>query len=172
MKRLYYVARTLEEADTLHAALRDAGIGDTRYHVVSRDDVGIYKHHFHAANPLQTNDVIRQGERGALIGIAAGLLVAAVITGVFNYFRDHLLIAFAVVTVVVALHGMWAGGMAGLAQPNRRLRRFAADIEAGHYLFIVDVDRAHYAALQERMRGLSDRLPLRGEDSPLITPFG
>jgi hypothetical protein len=172
MKRLYYVAKTLEEADTLHAALREAGIGETRYHVVSRDDVGIYKHHFHPSTPLLTNDMIRQSERGLLLGIPAGLLAAAIITGVFNYFRDHLLLTFVIVTAVVAAHGMWMGGMVGLALPSSRLRRFKADIDAGHYLFVVDVDRAHYATVKQRMRALKDRLPLRGEDSTLVTPFG
>src|SRR5690348_4395105 len=118
MKRLYYLAKTLQEADAMHAALRSSGIGNWNYHVVSRDDVGVYKHHFHNASPLQANNVILQGERGALIGIVAGLVVALIITGVFNYFGNHLLAAFIVVTAIVTFHGAWTGAMVGLSQPN------------------------------------------------------
>jgi hypothetical protein len=171
MRRLYYVARTLEEADRLHATLREAGVGHSNYHVVSKDDVGIYKHHFHPATPLLTNDMIRQGERFGLIGIPVGIGVAFIITGVFNYFRDHLLLTFLIVTAVVALHGLWMGGMVGLQQPSKRLRRFKSDIEAGHYLFIVDVDKENHAAVKDRLRSLDT--PLRGEDrSSLVMPFG
>jgi hypothetical protein len=171
MKRLYYVARTIEEADALHAALRAAGVGNTNYHVVSKDDVGIYKHHFHPATPLLTNDAIRQGERFGLLGIPMGIVVALVITGVFNYFHDHLLLTFVIVTTVVAMHGAWMGGMVGLQQPSQRLRRFKSDIDAGHYLFIVDVDRKNLAVVKERLGAL--QTPLRGEDSSsLVTPFG
>jgi hypothetical protein len=170
MKRLYYVAKTLQEADAMHAALRRSGIGDWNYHVVSKDEVGVYKHHFHSASPLQANDVIIQGERGALIGIVAGLVVALIITGVFNYFGDHLLEAFIIVTAVVALHGAWSGAMVGLAQPNRRLKRFQADIDAGHYLFIVDVANSQYEVVKERMSVFDTAL--RGEGQRFIMPFG
>lgn len=169
MKRLYYVAETLEQADVMHTALRRSGITDWNYHVISKDDVGVYKHHLHAANPLQSNDIIRLGERGALIGIVAGIVIAAIITGVFNYFGDHLLVTFIVVTIVVAMHGAWAGGMMGLMLPNNKLNRFRDDIEAGHYLFIVDVDKSHYRVVKERMLAFSSGL--RGEDNALITPF-
>jgi hypothetical protein len=169
MKRLYYVANTLQEADAMHAALQRAGIGNWHYHVVSKDDVGVYKHHFHNASPLQANDVIIQGERGALLGIVAGLVIALIITGIFNYFGDHLLVTFIVVTIVLTLHGAWAGGMVGLAQPNRNLKPFKADLDAGHYLFIVDVARSQYAVVAERMSIFNDAL--RGEDKRLVTPF-
>lgn len=171
MRRLYCIARTLPEADALHALLRHAGIGEWNYHVISRDDVGIYKHHFHAANPLQARDVLRQGERGALIGIVAGLVISLIITGVFHYFGDHRLTTFAVVTALVTMHGLWTGGMVGLQQPNNKLRRFQADLDAGHYVFIVDVDRAHYATVKAQLEDLG-RDTLRAEGSPLAMPFG
>lgn len=169
-KRLYYVARTLQEADAMHEILRNSGIGDWNYHVVSKDDVGVYKYHFHAANPLQANDVIRQGERGAVIGLVAGLLVALVITGVFNYFPEHRVITFLVVTAVVMAHGIWTGGMVGLAQPNSKLRRYRAELEAGHYLFVVDLDRAHYRMVRDRLSVVPGSY--RGESTTLVTPFG
>jgi hypothetical protein len=171
MKRLYYVANNVEEADAMHAALKRSNISDWNYHVVSKDDVGVYKHHFHGATPLQANDVIRQGERGALIGLVAGIIVALIITGVFNYFGNYLLATFIVVTVLVTLHGAWAGGMVGLSQPNSKLERFRADIDAGRYLFIVDVGKSNYGSVKERMARFNSAL--RGEDNRvLITPFG
>lgn len=170
MKRLYYVARTLKDAEIIHDILRGSGIGDWNYHVVSKDDIGVYKYHFHAANPLQANDVIRQGERGALIGIVVGLLVALLITGVFHYFSDHKLVTFLVVTALVMAHGMWTGGMVGLAQPNSKLQRYRSELEAGHYLFVVDLDRAHYERVKERLGALPGTY--RGEGSTLVMPFG
>ena len=69
MRRLYFLTKEKESAETISHDLHDAGVADWNYKVVSRHKTGIYKQHVHSADMIQTSKFLISAERGALIGI-------------------------------------------------------------------------------------------------------
>jgi hypothetical protein len=168
-RRLYYLVNDIDTVDAIAASLHTQGIQRWHFHVLSKDEAGLYKHRLHSATPLHAHNVLRSGEYGALIGLLAGVVVAALVIGVFRYFEQHLAIAFVIITALITLHGAWTGGMAGLTQDNYRIKRFHDDIEAGRYLLMIDVKRSDRARIQRIMQGF--QVEPKGEDSTLVLPF-
>lgn len=171
MKRLYYVSDNIDTVDAISEALHSEGITDWNFHVMSKDELGLYRHRLHSANPLHRQNVLRFGERGGIIGLLAGVLVAALVVGWLDYFASHPQVAFVVMVVIITLHGIWIGCLAGLSSQNYKIRQFRADIEAGRYLLMIDVDRAHYGRVKELLQRFRSAAA-RGEDTPLVLPFG
>lgn len=168
-RRLYYLADNIETVDRAANLLQRQGIDGWNFHVLSKDDVGLYKHHLHSATPLHSQDVLRSGERGALTGFIAGLIISLIVIGVFGFFQNRFIIAALVITLLVTMHGAWAGGMAGLASENYKIRRFHGDIEAGRFLLMIDVANNS----REKVRCALDSLPMaaQGDDSVVVFPF-
>lgn len=169
MKRLYFLADNLDTVDEVAIALHNEGIRDWNFHVLSKDEAGLYKHHLHAATPLQQRDIIRAGERGALLGFALGLAAAIVSLLLLDWSPTHGKVVFAIAVALPTLFGAWVGGLVGLSLENYKIARFHADIEAGRALLMIDVDRAH----EQRVGRLMQMFAVEpgGEDSTLITPF-
>lgn len=169
MKRLYYLADNLNTVDEIAAALYRAGISDWNFHVLSKDDAGLYMHHLHSASPLHKRDVIRTGERGALLGLGIGLLAAIFSVLLLELSPVHSFVVFGIAVVLPTLFGAWAGGLVGLSLENHKVARFHNDIEAGRALLMIDVDRAHHNRIQLLMQTFA--VQPGGEDSPFIAPF-
>ena len=169
MKRLYYLADNLDTVDEIATALHRAGISDWNFHVLSKDDAGLYTHHLHSATPLHRRDVIRTGERGALLGFGAGLLAAIFSALLLELSPVYNMIVFAIAIVLPTLFGAWVGGLVGLSLENHKVTRFHRDIEAGRALLMIDVDRAHHRRIQLMMQAFA--VQPGGEDSTFIAPF-
>ncbi|MDY0007979.1 MAG: hypothetical protein RBS22_14255 [Spongiibacteraceae bacterium] len=169
MKRLYYLTDSMDIADRVSERLQAAGLADWNFHVLSRDEAGVYRRHLHGATPFHRRDIIRGGERGALIGAALGLLAATFIVNVMQQSTSVETVAFAVIVVVFTLFGAWDGGMVGLALDNHKIARFRDDIYAGRHLLLIDVPRKHAQAVHTLMRQF-EASPA-GEGSTLISPF-
>lgn len=169
-RRLYYLADNFNTVDRVAQVLQRQGLSQWNFHVVSKDDVGLYKHQLHSATPLHTRDVWRQGEWGGLIGFVMGIIVTAVIIGGLGFFRNHIVEASIVIIALVAMHGAWIGAMTGLGNENYKIKRFHDDIESGRILVMIDVA----AKERGRIRQALEQLPLqaRGDDSILALPFG
>lgn len=169
MKRLYYLAENLNTVDEIATVLHRAGISDWNFHVLSKDDAGLYTHHLHSATPLHRRDVIRTGERGALLGFGVGLLAAIFSMLLLEASPVHSMVIFGIAIVLPTLFGAWAGGLVGLSLENHKVARFHHDIEAGRALLMIDVDRAHERRIQALMLTFSAHPA--GEDTTLVTPF-
>jgi hypothetical protein len=169
MKRLYYLADNLDTVDAVAGALQRIGISAWHFHVLSRDDAGLYRHHLHSATPLHRRDVIRTGERGALLGFAIGLIAALLTLGLLELAPAHNLVVTGVAIVLPTLFGAWAGGLVGLSLENHKVARFHDDIEAGRNLLMIDVDGAHEERVRQMMQAFA--VDTGGEDSTLIMPF-
>lgn len=168
-RRLYYIADNLDTVDKVADLLQRQGITGWNFHVISKDAAGLYRHHLHSATPLHTQDVWRFGERGALIGLVLGLLVSLLIIGALGYFENQFFAAAVVITALVTMHGAWAGGMAGLATENHKIKRFHNDIEAGRFLLMIDVKNS----ARERIQHALEQFPLQagGDDTVAALPF-
>lgn len=167
--RLFYFAENLDVADRVREILDRIGLKKWNFHVLCKDDAGIFKHQLHSANVLQTRDLWRQGERGAVIGFFFGLAAALLIIGVLGFFRDHYLIASAVIILTVTMHGAWIGGIVGMSSENYQIRRFHKDIENGRILLILDVSDNDRKSIQPML----EALPLQacGKERIVTLPF-
>lgn len=169
MKRLYYLADNLDIVDDVAQTLQREGISGWNFHVLSRDDAGLYNHHLHSATPLQQRDIIRGGERGALTGLCGGILFAIVLLQILELSTVHSALVSAVAIAIPTLFGAWAGGLVGLSLDNYKIARFHDDIAAGRALLMIDVKPAHDSRVVQLMRMFA--VEAAGEDSIFIAPF-
>lgn len=171
MRRLYYIAEDIRTTEAISEALHDAGITNWNFHVLAKDDGGLYRHHIHSANTLQKLDIIHTGERwamvGALIGLAAGLTL--LLTNALPWASSPLLpVLF---TLIGGGFGAWQGGMVGLTRENYKVEAFHDDIEARRYLVMVDVGDDKRAFVREIMNMRFPEVRYGGGDSTFINPF-
>lgn len=168
--RIFYLFDDISAVEHITDHLHRHAVKDSRIHVFSADEAGLYKYHLHSATPLQTRELIRFGEEGALIGLAIGAVLAAALVYSLDFLRQMPGVSFAVITLVIAAHGAWIGGMVGLATINRRVRKFLPDIRAGRYLVMVDIPRARAPELIESIRSRFHQEP-REESRSVPLPF-
>lgn len=144
-KRIYWLLPDLGSAKKTMDELLLARIGDQHIHFVAAEGADMTG--LHAANILQTSDLIEAAQTGLLIGAglgAAGGVVAAYV----------LASAAAPAAVVIALAGLgavlgtWSSSMIGSSTPSRRLRRFEAAIAKGQYLLMVDAPRSRVTEIE------------------------
>ncbi|MEM8767431.1 MAG: hypothetical protein AAGE43_08315 [Pseudomonadota bacterium] len=167
MRRLYYLADDLPTTRAISDSLRDEGIRDWNFHVVAKDEDGLYRHQIHSATPIQQLDVVHTGERFAMIGAVVGLLA-----GLVAYLTSTLpLFGVLGLTLVAGLFGAWLGGMVGLSRENYKLEPFHDEIEAGRYLIMVDVARDSKTRVREIMNMGFPSVRYCGRDTTLINPF-
>lgn len=171
MRRLYYIADDLQTTREVSDAIHAEGISDHDFHVVSRDEAGLYTHRIHSATTYQQLDVIHTGERWALAGGAIAT-IAVVMLHVFSPwgFQPSLL-AGAALILLGGLFGAWQGGMIGMSRENYKLAPFHQDLEAGRHLIMVDLPRDREGDVREGLRLRFPTLRPGGEDSTLINPF-
>lgn len=172
MKRLYYLTREIDAVDNISKTLHDAGISDWNFHVLSKDKAGLTTHRIHSTTPLHERDIIRSGERGALIGVVAGLVIALILAAT-NVLPGTPMgyLAMTALIFVCTMHGAWAGGFFGIQIENYKVRQFHDELEDGQYLLMIDVDRSHEETVLKLMSLCHEATPM-GDDTTAITPFG
>ena len=152
MKRLYYLTDTIDSTENVSNDLHAAGIDDWHFHVLSKDEAGLYTHHLHSANWFQQYDLLGCALRGALIGFVVGLLVAAIIGGT-SLLGSPISTLGAVFTVlIITMFGTWVGGLVGLQTENHKVVRFHKALEDGKYLIMVDIDPKQQHTVQKPMK--------------------
>ena len=171
MRRLYYIADDLPTTRAISDTLHEEGVTDWNFHVVAKDETGLYQHHIHSATPIHQLDIIHTGERRAMFGAGIGLVV-----GLIVYVFDALPFATTELTVflfglVGGLFGAWQGGVIGRSRENYKLEPYHDEIEAGRYLILVDVDPASRGRVREIMNMGFPRVRYCGKDTTMINPF-
>jgi hypothetical protein len=137
-QRIYWLLPDLGCARRTMTDLLRAGIETRRIHFAGRDGLDLTG--LHAANVLQTSDVVHAAQMGLVFGggtgICAGLLVALFfpIAGDGPQWEVAGLLA-----VLGGLFGAWSSSMIGISIPSPRLERFENAIAQGQILLMVDV---------------------------------
>jgi hypothetical protein len=169
MKRLYYLTENLEATRSIADALHNVGLKTWNFHVLSKDEASLYEYRIHSGNPIHWRDLIRSGERGALIGFAIGLWLAIIAMFMLDFPNDVMLFVQFALVLVTTLHGAWVGGLVGLSSENYKIQRFHGEIESGRHLVMIDVDRRYVPTV----RKLMSHFPAfeAGMDSPAVLPF-
>jgi hypothetical protein len=171
MRRLYYVAEDLETTQQISDALHQAGITDWNFHVLAKDEGGLYRHHIHSATPIHQLDIIHTGGRWSIVGACVCLLAGLTVHlgGLLPWTTS--LFDVALFTILGGLFGAWQGGMVGLSRENYKIAPFHDDIEAGRYLVMVDVKTDNKARVREIMNMQFPQVRFSGRDTTLINPL-
>lgn len=168
-RRVYGVLPDLPSARRTMDDLLLARIGESHIHFIAREGMDLKD--LHAANLLQTSDVIRAAQAGILIGGGTGALLGSVLAlWVPIVGDDPQWGAMAVLTVMGALLGAWFSSMIGISTPSQRLKRFAREIDQGQLLLMVDVPRSRVDEIETLLRRRHPEMGLAGLE-PHIPAF-
>jgi hypothetical protein len=158
VKRLYYLT---DKADCVAAIADDIAhwdVGDWCFHVLNKDSDGLRRHQMHAAGPLHQRDVVHASERGALIGLAAGIGAVVASLLFLPILESSGQLAYVATVFLCTMFGAWSGGMFGLHEENHQIRRFHQDIESGKFLIMIDVGRKQVATVKSNMQRHAEAL--------------
>ncbi|SFM37506.1 hypothetical protein [Marinobacter zhejiangensis] len=169
MKRLFYLVDHIDHVQDISDDLHTRGITDWRFHVVSKDEAGLYTHRLHRASVLDRTDLARYVERGMLIGLVLGLSFTLPLALFANLGWPT--IAWAGLAVFSVMAGGWLGGFGGISAENYRIRRFHDAIEAGKYLVMVDVPKKFAEEIEQEMLEHHPEALLKAEGSSFNNPF-
>ena len=152
-RRIYWLLPDLASARRTMDDLLLARIAEPHIHFVARE--GTDMSGLHAANVLQTSDVIRAAQIGLVLGGAVGAVLGVVAAVFFPIVGDSPQWGMAgVLAVLGAGFGAWASSMIGISTPSLRLRRFSEAIAAGQVLLMVDVPRSRMAEIRALLQTL------------------
>lgn len=170
MKRLYYLTHDINAAERVSEKLHQQGVSDWHFHVLGKDKANMIKHHLHLATPLQELDIIRSGERGALIGFGMGILLTGGLVMLPSYSSSLGLFTQVAMVLLFSLFGAWVGGLVGVSNENYKIRRFHDYIEHGQFLLMIDVERSQRPLVQSVVASFAE-VRKAGEDTTITTPF-
>ena len=171
MKCLYYLAPSLPSTQQVCDDLHAVGIRDFFVHVVSKDESGLKQGHIHSSNYLETLDIIRDGFIGAVIGAVAGIVGAMLLYRYEPFGPEVPIFVYLAIVAVTTLFGAWEGGLTGIANENRKLRKFREELDAGKYLILIYARKEQEAAVKTMMRAKHVEAELVAVDSHFINPF-
>ena len=171
MKRMYYLSSSLDSVERISTSLHQAGITDWNFHVHSKDEAGLTKHHVHSANYIQKMDIVRYGERGAMIGVVISALICAYMVTAQPFGSNIDGLAYSAVFVFFTLFSAWAGGMVGMMKENQKLAEYHDDLEAGKHLLLVDVKAGQAEEVSQLMASQHPEAQFMREGSTFINPF-
>lgn len=169
MKRLFYLVDSIDSLDEISDDLHKRGITDWRFHIVSKDEAGLYTHRLHSASILDRTDLPRFVERGMILGalFTLVLIVPMALWGVFGLPTS----AYVAMGAFAIIAGGWIGGFGGINGDNYRIRKFHRDIEDGRHLVMVDVPKSDVAEMKQLMTKNHPEARLQGESSSFNNPF-
>jgi hypothetical protein len=168
-RRIYWLLPDLASARRTMDDLLLARIAEPHIHFVAREDVDMSG--LHAANVLQTSDVLRAAQLGLVIGGVVGTVAGLAVAIFFPIVGDSPQWGVAAVLAVLGgLFGAWAASMIGISTPSHRLERFRPAIEQGQILLMVDVPRSRVAEIEARLQALHPEAHLEGVE-PNIPAF-
>ncbi len=168
-RRIYWLLPDLASAKRTMDDMLLARIPEQHMHFVAREDADMTG--LHAANILQTSDVVRAAQMGLVIGGAAGAVLGIAAAVFFPIVGTEPQWGIAAVLAVVGgAFGAWSSSMIGVSTPSSRLKRFEAAIEQGQILLMLDVSRFRVQEIEERLQALHPEAHLEGME-PNIPAF-
>jgi hypothetical protein len=166
-RRVYWLLPNLASALATMDDLLLAGVELRRMHFMAREDCDMTG--LHAANVLQTTDVVRSAEAGLVIGAAVGGMLGAVIAGIYpapGGAPQWNLIPTLV--IAAALFDAWTSSMIGISVPNKCLARFAAHIAQGRILLMLDVPVPRAGEIEARLRELHPEARMQAGEAGVV----
>lgn len=146
-QRIYWLLPDLASARRTMTDLLGAGIEARRVHFAARE--GLDLSGLHAANVLQTSDVVHAAETGLLLGGATGIctgLLVALFFPITGGTEPQWEVA-GILAVLGGVFGAWCASMIGISIPSPRLARFQSAIAQGQILLMLDAPRPQAQAV-------------------------
>lgn len=151
MKRHYFISDDLADLKQIERELQNRGIDTPHIRVLSRDDAGVQKHELPEVSDFMKKDVVRATTRAAVMGFAAASLVL-VVSYLFGWPETWGWTPFVFLAIVVLGFITWEGGLWGIQEPNRKVRRFEKVLDDGKHILIVEVRKDDEAILRDVAR--------------------
>lgn len=168
-RRIYWLLPNLESAKRTVDDLLLARIHEEQMHFVAKEGVDLTG--LHAANVLQTSDVVRAAQMGLVVGGGAGALAGVAAAVFFPIVGDQP--QWGMVAVLAMLGGgvgAWASSMIGVSTPSHRLKRFEGALDQGQILLMVDVPSSRVEEIEARLEASHPEAHLEGVE-PNIPAF-
>ncbi|XOZ33822.1 hypothetical protein ACMDCT_00865 [Halomonadaceae bacterium KBTZ08] len=169
MKRLFYLVDQMDNVEAISEDLHDEGITDWRFHILSRDDAGLFTRRLHSATLFDRTDLARYTERGALAGALFGLTFIATAQWAQAFTMPS--VAWIALFLFMTAAGAFIAGFGGIGTENYRIRRFHDAIENGQHLVMVDVKQKDEQRMKELMAERHPEADLQQETSSFNNPF-
>ncbi len=173
MKRLYYLTADVNTAENVSNEFHRHGITDWNFHVMSKNKNSLKQHHLHSTNKgIHERDMLRIAERGALLGICAGLActISFILLTPLLEVRILSVAVFIVLSTLFSLLGAIAGGIFGIAFENKKIERFHDELQSGKYLIMIDVKKQDIPYARNLMSAHHNVIDA-GEGSSFVAPF-
>ena len=168
-RRIYWLLPDLASARRTMDDLLLARVAEQHMHFVAREDADMTG--LHAANVLQTSDVVRAAQMGLVVGGAAGAVLGVIAAVFFPIVGTQPQWGIAAVLAILGgAFGAWSSSMIGVSTPSSRLKRFEPAIEQGQILLMVDVPRSRVEEIEARLQALHPEAHLDGTE-PNIPAF-
>lgn len=168
-RRIYWLLPDLNSAKRTMDDMLLARIPEQHMHFVAREDADMTG--LHAANILQTSDVVHAAQMGLVVGGAVGAVLGIVAAVFFPVVGTEPQWGIAAVLAMVGgAFGAWSSSMIGVSTPSSRLKRFEAAIEQGQILLMLDVPRSRVEEIETRLQALHPEAHLEGIE-PNIPAF-
>jgi hypothetical protein len=169
MKRLYFITDSLDSAEAISDDVHKVGVKNWNFHVMSRNEAGLYKRHIHSSNIYHDNNILRQAERGGMFGA----LIGAVLVVASNFMPSIDLGIGSTLGLILFLMftGSWFGGFIGIHQENYKVSKFHDALDLGKYLVMIDVKADKMHLVEDMMIEKHSEAQHGGVGSTLILPF-
>jgi hypothetical protein len=150
-QRTYWLLPDLASARRTMTDLLAAGVETRHIHFAARD--GLDMTGLHAANVLQTSDVVHAAKTGLVLGSITGSCAGLLVALFFPIVGDGPQWEAAVVLAVLGgAIGAWSSSMIGISIPSPQLARFESAIAQGGILLMVDVRPSRAQAVASLLR--------------------
>ena len=162
-QRIYWLLPDLASAERAMTDLLDAGMQPRRIHFSGRD--GLDMTGLHAANVLQTSDVLDAAQRGLLLGAITGTGAGLIAAFYFPIAGDGPQWEIAALLVVLGgIVGAWSSSMIGISIPSPRLERFQSAIDQGRILLMLDVHPSQAQAVASLLQSAHPQARCEGAE--------
>ena len=171
MKRMYYLTNNLDSTEQISNDIHAAGVTDWHFHVISKDEAGLYRRHVHSANLFQKQDIIRYGERGAMSGFVLALAATGYAMANQTFGPEATGFIYVAMFIFITLFGTWLGGLIGLSTENQAIAQYHGEIDKGNYLILIDVRRGEEESIAKLMAEKHPEARLIRIGSNIVKPF-
>lgn len=151
MNRHYYISDNLDDLESIELELQDRGFETPQIHLYSRQDkiTEVDAHKLHEVTDFTKRDVFYSG----LMGLGIGLIGAIIVLACFYLFDWH---SSAVgwmpaifLAIIVLGFCTWEGGLRGIQEPNRELKKFDKILARGRHIFYIDFESEQQDVLRD-----------------------
>jgi hypothetical protein len=162
-QRTYWLLPDLVSARRTMTDLLAAGVETRHIHFAARDGLDLTG--LHAANVLQTSDVVHAAKTGLVLGSITGTCAGLLVALFFPIVGDGPQWEAAVVLAVLGgAIGAWSSSMIGISIPSPRLERFESAIAQGGILLMVDVRQAQAQAVASLLQATHPEAHFAGSE--------